>query len=281
MKIIYDAKEMQTMMLAEKRAGKVIGFVPTMGALHAGHLSLMTLSRGRADVSVASIFLNPTQFGPNEDLEAYPRNFERDEKLCKSVGVDVLFYPSAEMMYAPNASTWVDEDRLSLGLCGGQRVGHFRGVCTVVAKLFNLVQPDFAVLGRKDAQQLRVVERMVRDLNFPVEIVRGDIVREPDGLAMSSRNANLSVEERAQALCLRKSLDAAQALIEQGERSVERVKAAMISVIAEASLAELDYIEILEDETLSPLKNIGKNVIILLAVVFLSARLIDNQEITL
>jgi len=192
MKIIHTPEEMQQAAQALRREGKTIGFVPTMGFLHEGHLSLMRIAREAADVVVSSIFVNPTQFGPNEDLDAYPRDFERDEKLCREAGVDLLFYPSSENMHLAGHSVWVNEESLTGVLCGAARPGHFRGVCTVVAKLLNMVLPDLMVLGEKDAQQLRVLHRMVRDLNFPVEIVSGPIVREADGLAMSSRNKYLS-----------------------------------------------------------------------------------------
>ena len=207
MDIIRSPKEMQCRALELKREGRIVGFVPTMGFLHEGHLSLMRIARKRCDVLVASIFVNPTQFGPDEDLDAYPRDFGCDESLCEEEGVDLVFYPEPATMYAADASVWVDEVSLSTGLCGAAREGHFRGVCTVVAKLFNLVLPDLAVFGEKDAQQVRIIERMVRDLDFPVEIVRGPIVREPDGLAMSSRNKYLSGQQRKNALCLRRSLD--------------------------------------------------------------------------
>ena len=206
MDIILQPNELQKKVLMLRQEGKKIGFVPTMGFLHEGHLSLMRIARPKCDVLVVSIFVNPTQFGPNEDLDRYPRDFENDKKKCEAEGVDILFFPTAESMYKKDASCWVDETALSKGLCGASREGHFRGVCTVVAKLFNLVQPSFAVFGEKDAQQLRIIERMVRDLFFPIKIIRAPILREPDGLAMSSRNKYLSSEEHKQALCLQKAL---------------------------------------------------------------------------
>jgi len=250
--------------------------VPTMGFLHEGHLSLMRIARKRADVLVGSIFVNPTQFGPNEDLNAYPRDLERDEKCCRKAGVDILFYPLAENMYAADASVWVDEEVLTGVLCGAARPGHFRGVCTVVAKLLNLVLPDFMVLGEKDAQQLRVLRRMVRDLNFPVDIVPGPIVREADGLAMSSRNKNLSVDERSEAVCLFASLEKAKALYAGGERNALKIKEAMSAIIEETS-GTIDYLEIVDDETLQPVEKIESPALVALAMQFSGARLIDNM----
>lgn len=277
MKIIHTPAEMQRRALELKREGRVIGFVPTMGFLHAGHLSLMQQAREQCDVLVASIFVNPTQFGPNEDLDAYPRDFERDESLCEEEGVDLLFYPEPNTMYAADASVWVDEESLSGVLCGAARPGHFRGVCTVVAKLFNLVQPELAVFGEKDAQQLRVIERMVRDLNFPVKIIRGPIVREPDGLAMSSRNKYLSPVQRSDALCLRRALDQALELVAAGERRVAVLRAAMVKLIESVSEAEMDYIEFSDDGSLEPVEVINGRVLVALAVKFGSTRLIDND----
>ena len=276
MEIIKTPKEMQQRALELKRAGKTIGFVPTMGFLHEGHLSLMHLAREQCDVLVTSIFVNPSQFGPNEDLDAYPRDFERDEALCKSAGVDLVFYPEAGSMYAADASVWVDEVSLSRGLCGASREGHFRGVCTVVAKLFNLVLPDLAVFGEKDAQQLRVIERMVRDLNFPIQIVRGPIVREPDGLAMSSRNKYLSAEERKQALCLRRALDCAEELVGAGERSVSVLRRAMEEQITAVPGSKIDYIEMVDEVSLCPVDEVKTDVLVALAVKIGNTRLIDN-----
>lgn len=276
MQIIHTPLEMQERALGLKRAGQVIGFVPTMGFLHEGHLSLMRLARELCDVLVVSIFVNPTQFGPNEDLDAYPRDFEWDEALCREAKVDFLFYPEPTNMYAENASVWVEEETLSSVLCGASRPGHFRGVCTVVAKLFNIVQPDFAVFGEKDAQQLRVIERMVRDLNFPVAIVRGPIVRESDGLAMSSRNKYLSPEQRKDALCLRKALDSAKKLVRQGVRDVESIRSAMNELISAVPEARIEYIEFVDDQTLNVVDQIDQPVLVALAVRVGSTRLIDN-----
>lgn len=281
MMIINKPAEMQRRALAWKRAGRTVGFVPTMGYLHEGHASLMRLARPRCDVLVVSIFVNPAQFGPNEDLDAYPRDFERDEKLCAAEQVDAVFYPSAESMYAQDASVWIDEEALSAGLCGGSRPGHFRGVCTVVAKLFNLVQPDLAVFGEKDAQQLRIIERMVRDLNMPIGIVRGAIVREADGLAMSSRNRYLSPEERVSARCLREALDLAERLIGEGARSAEAVREAMRRLIEQTPGAVIDYLALVDDASLVPAEPLQGSILIALAVKIGTTRLIDNRVVFL
>ena len=266
---------MQRAAQALRCEGKIIGFVPTMGFLHEGHLSLMKIARERADVTVASIFVNPTQFGPNEDLAAYPRDFERDEKLCRETGVDLLFYPTPETMYLDSHSVWVDEDSLSEVLCGAARPGHFRGVCTVVAKLLNIVLPDFMVLGEKDAQQLRILRRMVRDLNFPVEIISGPTLREADGLAMSSRNKYLSPAERAEAVCLFQGLEKAKELFAAGERDADALKEAICEIINKTT-GTVDYIEIADNESLKSFQALEKPVLVALAVKFSGARLIDN-----
>ena len=279
MEIITTAAKMRERSSAWHRAGQRIGFVPTMGYLHEGHLSLIRLARCRADVVVVSIFVNPTQFGPAEDLAAYPRDFEGDAQRCRAEGVDVLFHPPVSEMYAPDASTWVVEERLSRGLCGVARPTHFRGVCTVVARLFNLVGPDVAVFGEKDAQQLRVVRRMVRDLGFPVEIAAAPTVREPDGLAMSSRNRYLTPEERRQAVCLRRALDEAERRYAAGERRAAVLEQAMRETLAAAPAARPDYVEIVNDETLEPVETCDQPVLVALAVRFGRARLIDNTRL--
>ncbi len=275
MKIIRTPEEMQQAAQALRRDGKTIGFVPTMGFLHEGHLSLMHIAHERADVLVASIFVNPTQFSPDEDLDAYPRDFERDEKLCREAGVDLLFYPSPSTMHLADHSVWVDETSLTDVLCGAARPGHFRGVCTVVTKLLNIVLPDCMVLGEKDAQQLRVLRRLVRDLNFPVDIVSGSTIREADGLAMSSRNKRLSPAERAEAVCLFQGLEKAKERFAAGERDAEVLKAAIREIIEKTS-GLIDYIEIVDDETLQPVKGVERPALIALAVKFSGARLIDN-----
>jgi pantoate--beta-alanine ligase len=275
MKIVQTPDEMQSMMQGLRRAGKQIGFVPTMGFLHAGHLSLMQIARKNADVVIASIFVNPAQFGPNEDLDAYPRDFERDEKLCREAGVDVLFYPTPQNMYLAEHSIWVNEESLSGILCGASRPGHFRGVCTVVAKLLNIVLPDCMVLGEKDAQQLRVLRRMVRDLNFSVQVISGPTFREPDGLAMSSRNKYLTPAERQEAVCLFQGLEKAKALFANGERDAEKIKTAVRKVI-QATSGRVDYIELVDDETLQSIQILEKPALLALAGKFSGARLIDN-----
>ncbi|MBM4152434.1 MAG: pantoate--beta-alanine ligase, partial [Kiritimatiellaceae bacterium] len=249
MKILLTPNEMQNASQQMIQSGLSIGFVPTMGFLHEGHISLIRLAKEYADRVVVSIFVNPTQFGPNEDLDAYPRDFERDERLCREAGVDFLFYPTAASMYLANHSVWLSEESLSNGLCGASRPNHFRGVCTVVAKLLNLVQPDCMILGEKDAQQLRILRRMVRDLNFPVNVISGPTFREADGLAMSSRNKYLTPKERSEAVCLFQSLEKARALWASGVRDANQIELAM-RVLIQNTAGEVDYIKIVDDETL-------------------------------
>lgn len=275
MRIVKSPDEMQRLAKELRREGKTIGLVPTMGFLHEGHLSLMRIARKQCDCLVSSIFVNPTQFGPNEDLDSYPRDFKRDEALCQKEGVDIIFYPMPENMYFENHSVWVNEESLSNVLCGKQRPGHFRGVCTVVSKLFNIVLPSFAVFGEKDAQQLRVLRRMVRDLNFPTEIISGPIVRESDGLAMSSRNKYLSEKEREEATCLFESVEKAKELFIEGERNANALKKAVRDII-ESTSGVVDYIECVDNETLLNVEKIENPVLIALAVKFSSTRLIDN-----
>lgn len=276
MKIIRHPADMQQWALEQRRAGARLALVPTMGFLHDGHLSLIQLARSNADRVIVSLFVNPTQFGPNEDFANYPRDWGRDERLCRETGVDVLFAPAADEMYAPDASVQVVERSLSTGLCGRSRPGHFDGVCSVVAKLFNLVQPQRAIFGEKDAQQLRIIRRMVRDLNFPVEILAGPTIREPDGLALSSRNARLSAEERAQATCLRRALEAIETAFAAGERDADALRKLGRRVIDHAPLARLDYLELVDDESLAPVLLIEGPTLCAVAVNFPSARLIDN-----
>jgi pantoate--beta-alanine ligase len=276
MKVIESVADMQQEALALKRAGKRIGFVPTMGYLHEGHLSLIRLAHEQADVAVVSVFVNPTQFGPKEDFGKYPRDIERDKQLCRLEKTDVFFAPPAAEMYAADHSVYITDEKLAAGLCGASRPGHFRGVDTVVAKLFNIVQPDVAVFGEKDAQQLRIIRRLVRDLNFPIEIVPGPTAREPDGLALSSRNVLLKPEERDDALCLRKSLLLAEELYAKGERDAAAIRKAMRGVIDAAKTATVDYIEIVDDTTLEPVKKIKGPALVAIAVKFSVTRLIDN-----
>jgi pantoate--beta-alanine ligase len=284
MEIITVPEIMQQTALALRRQGRPIGLVPTMGCLHAGHLSLVKLAREVLPASapaakpaiVLSLFVNPTQFGPSEDFNRYPRTFENDRRLCEQAGVDILFAPAAADMYRDNPTVMVDETALSKALCGARRPGHFRGVLTVVAKLFNLALPDAAVFGQKDAQQLRLIRKMVHDLNFQIRIVPGPTVREPDGLAMSSRNIYLSPEERRDALCLVHALQSARALFRQGERDPEKIIAAMTRVIREVPQAVIDYIEIVDDANLQPVSRLDNAVLIALAVHIGKTRLIDN-----
>ncbi len=276
MDIIRDPVAMQRTARAWQRAGRRIGFVPTMGYLHPGHLSLVERARRSADLVVLSLFVNPTQFGPTEDFGRYPRDFARDEALCREAGVHTLFAPETAQMYAPDASIRVVEDRLSAGLCGASRPTHFAGVVTVVSKLFNLVLPDVAVFGAKDAQQVRVIRRLVRDLNFPVDIVEAPTVREPDGLAMSSRNVLLTPEERPQALCLRRALDLAERLYAGGERDADRLIREMKKLIEHQPAARVDYVQVADNETLEPVIWIERPVLVALAVRFSKTRLIDN-----
>lgn len=276
MKTISDVPEMQDLCLHFHRQGRTTGFVPTMGALHDGHLSLVDHARKYADVVVVSIFVNPLQFGPGEDLEKYPRDFIKDSRLCETRGVDVLFTPNGSGMYAPDHSVVVQENVLSSGLCGARRPGHFTGVTTVVAKLLNIVQPDVAVFGQKDAQQARVVEQMVRDLNFPVRIVVAPTVRESDGLAMSSRNTYLSSEERRSATCLSRALKIAEEMINDGEKGAGVVLKKVRSVVEATPLASLEYADVVDYVTLRPVERIELPVLVALAVKIGRTRLIDN-----
>ena len=261
---------------AAQRAGKKVGFVPTMGALHQGHLSLVRAARAQGDVVVVSIFVNPTQFGPKEDFAKYPRSFDQDKAMLEREGLDCIFYPTVEEMYPAGATTWVTVEGLSDKLDGRSRPGHFRGVSTVVSKLFNIVQPNAAFFGQKDAAQVAIIRKMVRDLNFGVKIVVCPIVRESDGLAMSSRNAYLSPEERKQALVLSRSLKQVQSLLAQGERSAIRLIDAGKEVLAEQPAVKLDYFEIVDPDTLDPVPDISGGALIAVAAYVGSTRLIDN-----
>jgi pantoate--beta-alanine ligase len=276
MKIIENPVEMQNEAQGLRRKGKRIGLVPTMGYLHEGHLSLMRLARERADIVAVSVFVNPTQFGPNEDYDRYPRDFERDASACLQAGADWIFHPSPESLYAPDYSVYVADDRLSRFLCGASRPTHFRGVCTIVCKLFNLVLPDVAVFGAKDAQQVRIIRRMVRDLNLPVEIAEAPTVREADGLAMSSRNALLTPGERRQATCLRRALDRAESLHRAGERDADLLAREMKKIIQREPDARVDYAQIVDNETLEPVIEIERPALAAIAVNFSKARLVDN-----
>ena len=258
--------------------GQTLGFVPTMGALHAGHISLMELAKSRAAVTIASIFVNPLQFGPNEDLAKYPRPIEKDLALLEAVGVDALFLPEVTDLYPEGASNFVVEETVSGPMCGAVRPGHFRGVTTVVLKLFNIVQPDLAMFGQKDAQQCTVIERLVRDLAVPLEIVRGPIVREPDGLALSSRNVYLSPEDRAAAPRIHASLQAAKAAYEAGERNANALAAIGRAVLGQDPRFTVQYWDIRDPQTLDAVDTVPTNGEALFAVAAYlgTTRLIDN-----
>jgi len=275
MRLIQNVSEMKALSKSVIDDGKTIGFVPTMGYLHQGHLSLVQKAREENDIVVVSIFVNPTQFGPNEDYSRYPRDLERDLRLLNPFNVDYIFNPSVEEMYPAYYSVYVDETEMSKYLCGARRPGHFRGVCTVVTKLFNIVRPTHAYFGQKDAQQFRILRRMVENLNMDVEMVEMPIVREPDGLAMSSRNVYLSDEERREAPRLYKSLLEAKKLIDSGERDVQKIKDEIQRVLNHP-LLKIDYVEIVDEKTLIPVDRIEGDVIVAIAVFFGKARLIDN-----
>ena len=275
MTIIRTIGAMQTQARAWLRQGLRVGFVPTMGYLHEGHLSLIDVARARAERVVLSIFVNPTQFGPKEDLAKYPRAFARDCALCEARGCDVIFAPEVAEMYAPDHSTWVVEEQLSQPLCGRSRPGHFRGVTTVVAKLFLAVLPDVAVFGQKDAQQALVIQRMARDLNFPLDIIVAPTVREADGLAKSSRNTYLSAAERQAGLALSRGLGLAAAAHAAGERDPRRLEA-LVRRELEASGARLDYVECVDGHTLGPLTHVNGPALIAVAAFYGNTRLIDN-----
>ena len=269
--------EVRERVRAWKREGLSVGLVPTMGFLHEGHKSLIVRAAAENDRVVVTDFVNPTQFGPNEDLESYPRDFERDCALCEEAGAALVFHPEPSEMYAPDACTYVNMDALTHELCGLTRPIHFRGVCTVVSKLFNIVTPDRAYFGQKDAQQLAVIRRMVRDLNFGIEVVGCPIVREEDGLAKSSRNTYLSAEERAAALCLSRAVFAGQKMVEEGERDAERVLAAMRAVIEAEPLAKIDYVKMVDFDTIEQIAHIeDAPVLCAMAVYVGKTRLIDN-----
>jgi pantoate--beta-alanine ligase len=257
-------------------ADKMLGLVPTMGALHDGHLSLVRLAREKCDVVAASIFVNPTQFGPTEDLAKYPRQLARDREMLEKNGVDILFAPPVEEMYPGGSVTWVVVEGLSDRLDGRSRPGHFRGVTTVVSKLFHIIEPQIAYFGQKDAAQLAVIRRMVRDLRFPIEIVAGPIIREPDGLAMSSRNAYLSQEDRLHALTLHHSLRSAQARFEAGEHNAAELISAARNVFESEPTVRLDYIEIVNAESLDPVETISGDALLAVAAYVGKTRLIDN-----
>ncbi len=275
MKVLSKIEDMRDYSREVRRAGGRVGFVPTMGCLHEGHLRLVDEARRHCTSVVVSIYVNPTQFGHGEDLGNYPRDFEGDCAKCEGRGVDVVFSPETGELYPADASTWVVEEELSLGLCGSSRPGHFRGVATVVAKLFNCVLPDVAVFGLKDYQQAAVIRRMARDLNFPVKIVTCETVREADGLAMSSRNRYLSPDDRTRALSIMKSLREAKELLERGKGDIPAAMELVKLQISQAG-GRLDYVDVVDAETLEPQDNLPKKAVIAVAASFGGARLIDN-----
>ena len=279
MKIVRTPAAMARLSAAWDRP---VALVPTMGALHAGHLALIDHARKAVGIHgfvVVSIFVNPLQFGPKEDLSKYPRPLRADLARCRERGVDIVFHPDVNGMYLPGASVVVDEELLSAGLCGRSRPGHFRGVCTVVAKLFNLARPDVAVFGRKDYQQLAIIRRMVRDLHFALRVLPAEIVREADGLALSSRNVYLTAEERAQAPVLRRALEQAAKCARAGEHDAAVLRAAMAAELATAPLAKVDYIEIVDAENLQTVRSVENPSVMALAVFFGRTRLIDNRVV--
>jgi pantoate--beta-alanine ligase len=276
MEALHNVSEMRIRSRSVRARGSRLGLVPTMGALHEGHLSLLRAAKSKSEVIAASIFVNPTQFGPNEDFTRYPRDLDRDLSLLEREGVDMVFVPSVEEMYPQQSVTWVTVEGLSDRLCGKSRPGHFRGVATVVAKLFNIVEPDIAFFGQKDAAQVAVIRRMVRDLNMPVAINVCPIVRESDGLALSSRNAYLSPEQRKDALVLFRALMRARELFESGERNPAALIEAAKNVFAGSPAVRLDYIEIVDPDELTPLTTIDHPALVAVAAFVGNTRLIDN-----
>lgn len=280
MQILKNITEMKDYVSGIQASGGKIGFVPTMGYLHKGHIDLMIKAKEYTPHVVVSIFVNPTQFAPNEDLEKYPRDFERDEELCRKTGVECIFYPTPAVMYPEGYSTYITVEGLSGGLCGVSRPTHFRGVATVVAKLFNIVEPDFSVFGEKDYQQLAVIKRMVKDLNMKVEVIGYPTVREKDGLAMSSRNAYLSPEERAIAPVLNRSLKHALTLFRKGETNAKTIKDEVTAMIEVSPGCIIDYVEIVDGESLVPVDVLTPGAVMALAVKLGKTRLIDNISFT-
>jgi pantoate--beta-alanine ligase len=279
MRTLTGIPETQHACIEARRNGRRIGLVPTMGALHDGHLSLVRSARSQCDFVVVSIFVNPLQFGPNEDLARYPRPFDRDRQLLESEKVDLLFAPDAPSVYPEGATTFVDVEGPTAVLEGAKRPGHFRGVTTVVSKLFHIVQPDFAFFGQKDAQQAAIITKMARDLDFPLQVVVCPIVREKDGLAMSSRNAYLSPEQRKQATVLYRALSRMQTLADSGERNSSALIDAGCQVIAEEPAVSLDYLAVVDTETLQPIDDVSHGALIPIAAYVGSTRLIDNIQL--
>lgn len=276
MYIAQTVDEVRSQVKQWRKEGLLVGLVPTMGFLHEGHKSLIDRAVKENDRVVVSVFVNPTQFGPNEDFESYPRDMDKDSKLCEDAGASLIFHPQPEEMYLPGYSTFVDMDTLTKGLCGKTRPTHFRGVCSVVSKLFNIVAPDRAYFGRKDAQQLAVIKHMVRDLNFDIEIVGCPIIREEDGLAKSSRNTYLNADERKAATVLNKALSVGREAIESGETDASVVKKLITDIISAEPLAKVDYVEIVDWNNLEPAEKTDGAVLCAIAVYIGKTRLIDN-----
>ncbi len=276
MEITGSIKRVREQVREWRKAGLTVGLVPTMGYLHEGHKSLIDKAVEQNDKVVVSVFVNPMQFGPTEDLESYPRDMDRDAALCEKAGASLIFHPEPEEMYDDNFSSFVDMNTLTGGLCGKTRPIHFRGVCTVVAKLFNIVTPDRAYFGQKDAQQLAVIRHMVNDLSFGIEIVGCPIIREEDGLAKSSRNTYLSEDEHKAALVLSRSLKEGRKLVEDGEKDAAKVKKTITDIIEKEALAKIDYVEVVDWNTLEPVEKIDGPVLTAIAVYIGKTRLIDN-----
>ena len=276
MVILKKIDEVRAQVKEWKKQGLTVGLVPTMGYLHEGHQSLIKKSVEQNDRTVVSVFVNPIQFGPNEDLESYPRDLEADAKLCESTGADIIFNPEPEEMYADGFVSFINMTGLPNALCGLTRPIHFKGVCTVVGKLFNIVTPDRAYFGQKDAQQLAIIMRMVKDLNFDIEIVGCPIIREADGLAKSSRNTYLSEDERQAALVLSRSLKIGKQLVEDGEKSAKAIKDAITAEINKEPLARIDYVDVVDFETITPVDEIKGTTLVAIAVYIGKTRLIDN-----
>ncbi len=280
MKVIRTVATMKALAREWRREGKRIGFVPTMGYLHEGHLSLVRESKRRAGVTVVSVFVNPTQFGPAEDFKKYPRDLEKDSAYLKEAGVDCLFYPEAAEIYPPGYRTYAEVEGLQDRLCGKSRPGHFRGVATVVLKLFDIIGPDFAFFGAKDAQQVLIIKRMTADLDLDVEVVTCPIVREPDGLALSSRNAYLDPEGRKAARVLSTSLRWAEKAVGAGERDAARLVAGIRTILEAEPLARIDYVEAVDPETLDSVAEVRGEILVAIAVSIGSTRLIDNLRLS-
>jgi pantoate--beta-alanine ligase len=280
MEVVHTIPELRAAVARARQSGKSVGFVPTMGCLHEGHLSLIRRAKQEAAFVVVSIFVNPTQFGPNEDFAKYPRTFEADRQGCKAAGADLIFAPAAADFYPAGASTWIDVEGVSAGLCGEFRPGHFRGVATVVAMLFNAVQADVAVFGRKDLQQLAVIRRMVRDLHLPVRVIAHETVREPNGVAMSSRNRYLSAEQLTQAAAIPAALAAAKALARAGVTDAARLREAALAVLAAEPALKPQYCEIVDLETMAPVTaTAARSCAIAIACHLGTTRLIDNADL--